>query len=95
MELTDRQNRLLSGLVGVLVAANGLVWVVFWDGLVGRATGGVLALGGGFMTLNAIRAIRGAPGVTPMDWTTRKTLFNVLVILLLFVGLLVSLRRYL
>lgn len=92
MVLTDRQNWLLSALVGALIAANGLVWVLLWDDLVGLAVGVFMAVAGAFAALNAVRAIRGEGG-EPMEWTTAKTLLNVAVIVVMTLVLLSGLTQ--
>jgi multisubunit Na+/H+ antiporter MnhC subunit len=92
MALTDRGNWLLSALVGVLIAANGLVWLLLGDDLLRMAIGLFIAVAGAFAALNAVRAIRG-PGVEPMEWTTWKTLLNVAVLIVLALILVSGLGR--
>lgn len=87
MEFTDRQNWLLSAIVGALIAANGVVWLLVWEDLFGRVVGVIMVGAGVLATVNAIRAMRGASGVEPIDWTPRKTLINVLAVVLFSIGL--------
>lgn len=77
MELTDRQNWALSGVVGVLFVVNSVLWLILEDGLLWQVAGVVLAIGGLLATFSAIQAIRDVEGVEPMEWTTRKTIMNV------------------
>jgi len=91
MHLTDRQNWGLSAVVGALIAANGAVWVVQWNGTFGRITGGFLGLAGLFIAVNAIRATRDTRRAGSMDWSRRKTLFNVIASLALAINLVWSL----
>jgi hypothetical protein len=89
VELSDRSNWILSGLVGLLIGANGLVLTVQWTArLTGLALGVAMAVAGGLILANAVRAIRD-PATVEQDWTRRKTVTNA-VALVILVGVLVA-----
>lgn len=87
MELTDRQNWALSGAVGVLFVVNSVLWLLFEDDIIWQAAGLLLVFGGLLATFNSIQAIRGVQGVEPMEWTLKKTLVNVVVVVLLVLAI--------
>lgn len=83
MDLSDRTNWLLSGLVGVLLTANGVLWLFqYRDVVIGLLLGGAMAVIGLFAAANAVRAIRD-PDAYEQEWTRRQTATNVLAVALL------------
>ncbi|MFB6087691.1 MAG: hypothetical protein ABEJ85_04150 [Haloarculaceae archaeon] len=90
MELTDRQNWILSTVVGVLLAANAVAWVPRADGLWDWATVIALTVGGLMAMANGVRALRDPAQAEAMEWTRRKTHINLLAVVVLTVGLAVQ-----
>jgi hypothetical protein len=94
MNLTDRQNWGLSTAVGILLAANAVVWAPradgFWDWLMAIA----LTVGGLLAMANGVRALREPEQRADMEWTTRKTRLNLVALALLAVALVVQLLSY-
>ena len=87
MQVSDRTNWLLSGLVGVLLVANGAMWALrSADSVFGYLLAGVLVVGGGAATANAARALQGSETVD-QEWTTRRTAVNAVAAVLLAVFL--------
>lgn len=83
MNLSDRTNWVLSGLVGLLLVANGLVRIPGWSSTLELVVAGALLTGGLLAGSNAITAIRDPGAVADSDWTTRKTAINLAAIVLL------------
>lgn len=91
MELSDRSNWLLSGLVGALVLANGIVIAVHWGArLTGLFAGGAIAVGGALVLTTAVRAVRD-PTAIDQEWTGRKTALNAVAVVVLSFGLVAAL----
>lgn len=83
MALSDRQNWTLSGLVGVLLVANGIARLPGWSSPFDLLLSGALITGGGLAAFNAYRGIRRPETMSERPWTTRKTLINVVALVLL------------
>lgn len=91
MKLSDRNNWILSGAVGVLLVANGLVRIPGWSSNLELVVAGALITGGLLATSNGITAIRDPDARTETDWTPRKTAINAVAVVLLSVILAVGL----
>jgi hypothetical protein len=87
MVLSDRQNWILSGLVGVLLVANGLARLPGASGFVDYVLAGALALGGLLAAGNAVSAVRDPTAVEDVEWSRNKTLLNVGAVVLLALAL--------
>lgn len=87
MTLSDRQNWILSGLVGVLLVANGLARLPGSSGTIDLVLAGALVLGGLLAASNAVSAVRNPAAVEDVDWTRNKTLLNAGAVVLLALAL--------
>jgi|GEM_PF-2439531 len=87
MALSDRQNWLLSGLVGVLLVANGLARLPGAAGFVDFVLAGALVVGGLLAAGNAVSAVRDPAAVEDVEWSRNKTLLNVGAVVLLALAL--------
>jgi len=76
MGLSDRSNWLLSGAVGFLLFANGIVRVVGWSSVLDLLVAVALMTGGGLIAGNAVTWLRNPEEVDDVVWTTRKTVVN-------------------
>lgn len=77
MELSDGNNWLLSGLVGLLLLANGAVRIPGESTALDLAVAGFLVVGGLLAASNAVVGIRDPDRFDDDYWTLRKTLLNV------------------
>ncbi|MEF8853243.1 MAG: hypothetical protein V5A44_04235 [Haloarculaceae archaeon] len=93
--LSDRNNWLLSWLVGVLLVANGVARVPASSGTVELVVAGALVVGGLLASSNAITAVRNPASVDDVEWTRNKTLLNAGATVLLALALVVALSRFL
>jgi hypothetical protein len=87
MALSDRQNWLLSGVVGVLLVANGLARLPGASGFVDYVLAGALAVGGLLAAGNAVSAVRDPAAVEDVEWTRGKALLNAGAVVLLTLAL--------
>ena len=85
MDVSDRHNWLLSGLVGLLLVANGLARLPRWSAALDLVLAGALVTGGGLASVNAYVGLRDPDSVADDYWTTRKTLVNAVAVLVLSV----------
>lgn len=91
MELSDRSNWILSGLVGGLLTANGVVWLLrYRDVILGLVVGGAMAVIGLLAAVNAVRAVRD-PNSYDQEWTSRQTATNMVAIVVLVAALVATL----
>jgi hypothetical protein len=84
MNVTDRQNWLLSGGVAVGLVANGVVLVLGSSGTVDLVLAGLLITGGLLALGNAVVGYRDPDAVEADYWTTRKTVVNAVAFVVLF-----------
>jgi hypothetical protein len=94
MDLTERQNWLLSAAVGILLAANALAWTPRADGFWDWAMVVALTVGGLLAMANGVRAIREPGTNAEFEWTTKKTRLNVAAVVILAIALVVQLLTY-
>lgn len=89
MQLSARRNWILSGVVGLLLVANGLVRVPGAETLT-LVIAGALVAGGLLAGANAVRALRDPSSAEGVEWTTRKTTINLVALAFLVLVFLVS-----
>lgn len=91
MDVSDRTNWILSGLVGALLVGNGLVRIPSWSSPLELVLIGALVTGGLLATVNAVEAVQDPSEENSRDWTQRKTTLNALAVVLLTGTLVVEL----
>lgn len=95
MDLSDRDNWRLSGAVGVLLAANGLVRLPGPTDALGLLLAGLLVTGGGLAAWNAVVALRDPEAGGGVEWTRGKTVVNLVAVVVLSLALVVSVANLL
>ena len=90
MDVTDRQNWILSGVVRSLLVANGVARFPTRSSLLELVLVGALVTGGLLATLNAVTAVTDPSSDVERDWTTRKTAINAVAVVLLTATLVVQ-----
>lgn len=93
MDVSDRSNWLLSGLVGTLLVANGIARLPGSTGTLGLVVAGALVVGGLLAASNAVSAVRNPTAVEDIDWTRNKTLLNAGAAVLLALSLVAVVTR--
>ena len=94
MGLSNRNNWILSGLVGVLLVANGLARLPGSSSLVGLIVAVALVIGGLLATTNAVSAVRNPRAVEDIEWSRNKTLLNAGAVVLLALALVAALAPF-
>jgi len=94
MGLSNRNNWILSGLVGALLVANGLARLPGSSSLVDLVVAGALVTGGLLATTNAVSAVRDPQAVEDIEWSRNKTLLNAGAVVLLALALVAALAPF-
>ena len=91
MELSDGSYWLLSGLVGLLLVANGVVRIPGGSTPLDLALAGFLIVGGLLAGSNAVVGVRDPDAFGEDYWTLRKTVLNAVAVLVLAFALVANL----